>query len=160
MILQANDLEALKMVADWSKWLITIETGSIAVLGAWVTKEPHSHEGPVRLLITVALGSFVISIAAAAFLLVSLPEIAQTLPAPTSIWLTRDSGIGQLVNLEQLGIAESFFFGLGVVCFAASIIAVLWQGRRLADRVSGVAAHPPEHGSAAGSGSTDPAAAG
>jgi hypothetical protein len=56
--LATNDVEALKMVGDWSKWLITTETGSIAVLGGWVTKDPLSHTRAVLLLVTAALGSF------------------------------------------------------------------------------------------------------
>ena len=29
----SNSLEALKLISDWGKWLITIETAAIAVIG-------------------------------------------------------------------------------------------------------------------------------
>jgi len=32
----SSALEALRFISDWAKWLITIETGAIAVIGALV----------------------------------------------------------------------------------------------------------------------------
>ena len=74
---------------------------------------------------------FVLSIAAAAFLLLSLPEIAQKLreDANINIWLTSDSVIGNVfrVNTQTLAITESFFFGTGVLAFAGMVLARMWS---------------------------------
>ncbi len=82
-----------------------------------------------KVLATAAVVSFVISIAAAALLLLSLPEIAQSLRADTNIWLTRDSVLGRVfgMNTQGFGTIESFFFGVGVVSFAALIVATIWS---------------------------------
>jgi hypothetical protein len=71
----------------------------------------------------------VISISAAAILLVSLPEITQMLDGQTNIWLTKDSVIGRVfgANTQTFVSIESFFFGLGVVIIAALIIAAIWS---------------------------------
>jgi hypothetical protein len=71
---------------------------------------------------------FVISIAAAALLLLSLPEIAQTVRPDTNIWLTRDSIIGRVFRMDTqaFAVVESFFFGLGVVLFGALVIVLAW----------------------------------
>jgi hypothetical protein len=45
----SNTFEALKLISDWAKWLVTIKTGAIAVLGAIMT----SSKRPVPLLAKV-----------------------------------------------------------------------------------------------------------
>lgn len=84
---ETNTLEALKLVSDWSKWLISIETGAIAIVGA-----------------VIKVGS------------------------DTNIWLTRDRYVGRLFHMNTQGLAtlESFFFGAGMICFSALIVAFIW----------------------------------
>ena len=124
-----NALEGLKLINDWAKWLITIETGAIAIIGAMVRPEKGALSQPVKVLATGAIISYLISIAAAALLLLSLPEIAQKLSTETNIWMTRDSIIGRVFRTDIQGFAviESFFFGLGIVLLSAMIIAVAWS---------------------------------
>jgi hypothetical protein len=125
----SNTLEALRLISDWAKWLITIETGAIAIIGTMVKLDKGTVPDITRILATATTICFVISIAAAALLLLSLPEIAQTLRPDTNIWLTRDSIIGRVFRLNTQGFAvlESFFFGLGVVIFSALIVAMMWS---------------------------------
>ena len=108
--------------------MITIETAAIAVIAAGLKTSEVAKRQLGKLLTTGAIICFVISIAAAALLLLSVPEIAQTLQPDTNIWLTRDSAIGRVFGMDTQGFAivESFFFGLGVVLFAALVIALAW----------------------------------
>jgi hypothetical protein len=37
----SNSLEAIRLISDWGKWLVTIETASIAIVGTFfTTNEP------------------------------------------------------------------------------------------------------------------------
>ena len=125
----SNALEGLRLISDWAKWLITIETAAIAIIGVAFKQEGIRPPFVSKVLATVAIVAFVISIAAAALLLLSLPEIAQRLQADTNIWMTRDSVLGRVfgMNTQDFGTIESFFFGVGVVTFAALIVATTWS---------------------------------
>jgi hypothetical protein len=124
----SNAMDALKLISDWAKWLITVETAAIGLIGAYLKDNPAVLPKTVKLISTIAVGSFVVSIAAAALLLLSLPEIAQQLDANTNIWLTSDSIIGRVLgaNTQAFALIESFFFGLGVVLIAALIMLAIW----------------------------------
>lgn len=122
-------LEALRLIADWAKWLITIETGAIAIIGAVIKVETATSSESVRVFATGAIVSFVISIAAAATLLLTLPDIAQNLQPGVNVWLTSDTVVGRVfhLNTQDIALLESFFFGLGILCFAALIVVVTWS---------------------------------
>jgi hypothetical protein len=125
----SNALEGLKMISDAAKWLITVETAAIGLIGAYLKPTTAPSPAIAKVLLTSAVGCFVISISAAAILLVSLPEIIQMLDGQTNIWLTKDSVIGRVfgANTQTFVSIESFFFGLGVVVVAALIIAAIWS---------------------------------
>ena len=99
-----NSLEAIKLINDWGKWLVAIETVAITVIGALFTTDRSAPE-LAKVFGTLAIGSFLLSIAAAALLLLTLPEIAQNLRADQNIWLTRDSIVGGLLRLNTQGFA-------------------------------------------------------
>ncbi len=124
-----NALEALKFISDWAKWLVTLETASIALIGSLFTSDTITLANLSNIFGTSAIVCFIISIAAAATLLFTLPEIAQYLRDDTNIWMTRDSVAGHLFHLttQTLAIVESFFFGLGMIFSAALIITVIWS---------------------------------
>ena len=122
-------IEALKMVGDWAKWLVTIETFAIAILGTLFTTDKVSVNRRVRLFGTTAIVCFVASICFAAMLLLTLPEIAQTLRPGLNIWFTEDSVAGSLLGLNTQGFAliESILFGFGILFSAATIITIIWS---------------------------------
>jgi uncharacterized membrane protein YedE/YeeE len=124
-----NALEALKFISDWAKWLITIETASIAIIGSLFTSDKITMNVLANILGTFAIVCFLLSIIAAAILLLTLPEIAQFLRDDTNIWLTRDNIAGNFfkLNTQTLAIIESFFFGLGMVLSSALIITAIWS---------------------------------
>lgn len=126
---KSSALEGLKLIADWAKWLITVETAAIAVIGAYLKANPILLPSIVKVASTAAVCSFVVSMAAAALLLLSLPEVAQRLDGNTNIWLTSDSIISRVfgANIQAFATIESFFFGLGVVLMAALVISAIWS---------------------------------
>ena len=81
-------MEAIKLLNDWSKWIVTLETGAIAGILAWLKplSGPAGHLQPwdwkmlPTLLLAFAAICFAISIYYAAQLLFSLPDIAEQLP--------------------------------------------------------------------------------
>jgi hypothetical protein len=125
----SNGLEAIRLISDWGKWLVTIETAAIAIIGAFFTTNQPPLPGLAKVLGTLAVGSFLVSIAAAAILLLTLPEITQNLRADRNIWLTRDSVAGKLVRMNTQGFAlvESIFFGFGLILLVAMIVTAIWS---------------------------------
>ena len=79
-------MEALKLLNDWSKWIVTLETGAIAGILAWLKSTSVSADGSVghlrlwECILAFAVICFAISIYYAAQLLFSLPDIAEQLP--------------------------------------------------------------------------------
>ena len=124
----ARSFEAIKLVSDWAKWLVTIETAIITIIGAFfATDQPMQMEAKV--IGTLAIGSFTVSIIAAAILLLTLPEIAQNLRPDQNIWLTRDSVAGRLLrmNTQAIALIESIFFGFGLLLVVAMIMITIWS---------------------------------
>jgi hypothetical protein len=109
----------LKLVSDWAKWLITIESGAIAVIGGLIKLGQPSPTYWEAVFATLAIVCFLVSIATAALLLLSLPEIAQKFDPDENIWLASDSVIGPVLHMGIQGFAtfESLFFGVGLVSF-------------------------------------------
>jgi hypothetical protein len=144
MINDANLHYAISLLSDWAKWLITIETGVIAILGTLIRSLPaesrskttkkkwYSLEKVAIALATAAVFFFLLSIAAAAFLLLSLPEVALTIQPGENLWLARDMVIGYVLNfnIQSLAILESAGFGLGMLCFSSLIILSFWSKPR------------------------------
>jgi len=122
-------LEALRMVSDWAKWLVTIETFAIAILGTLFTTDKVSVDKRARLFGSAAIVSFVASICFAAMLLLTLPEIAQTIRPGMNIWLAEDSVAGGLfgINTQGFALIESILFGFGILFSAATILTVIWS---------------------------------
>jgi hypothetical protein len=122
-------LEALKLLADWSKWCVLIQTGAIAAIGAFVKPELLGRMdcGPRGFLIaTIAMFSF--SIICASGLLLSVPATAQRLPPPYPNDVfhmgtyegTRGIRVWVVVHLQ------TWTFLAGLVCFAIAVSMVCW----------------------------------
>jgi hypothetical protein len=125
----SNSLEAIKLISDWAKWLITIETASSAIIGAYFAKGHAPKNYSTEMFATLAIGSFLVSIAAAAILLLTLPEITQDLQPNQNIWLTRDSVVGKVLhmNTQSLALIESYFFGIGLILATLMIMKTIWS---------------------------------
>ena len=102
---ESNALEGLRLANDWSKWLITIETGAIAIIGSAIRVENGVLPDLAKVFGTASIVSFLIWIAAAAVLLLTLPENAQMLQPDVNIWMTHDSIAGRLLRMNTQGFA-------------------------------------------------------
>jgi hypothetical protein len=126
--METNALEALKLLADWSKWLASTQTVVISLIGVasasgrGVALTVH---GPVWLVL--ALTAFLISLLAAAFLLYALPGIAQRLPPPPNcdiLSMGTYRGVG--IKVVVFSTIQFAGFGLGVIFLAIwAIVQVL-----------------------------------
>ena len=80
-----RSLDAIKLMNDWCKWLVTVQTAAIAALG-FLSRNADLDQltttwGKVAILSGVASTIlFVASIALASYLLLYLPSIAEELP--------------------------------------------------------------------------------
>lgn len=77
---KAEQKEALKVLADWTKWLVTLETGSIgaALAFAKASTEARDWFGPASAMLGIA--SLCYSIYWAVYLVYGIPEIIEQLP--------------------------------------------------------------------------------
>jgi len=125
----SSSLEAARLISDWGKWIVAIETAAIAIIGALFNSGREPVTDLAKVFGTLAIGCFLISIAAAALLLLTLPEIAQRLRPDENIWLTRDSVAGRLLgmNTQAFALVESFFFGCGLIALVGLILVVIWS---------------------------------
>lgn len=132
MINDANIQYSMSLLSDWAKWLITIETAAIAIVGTLIRSQQNESSRLTRVLATSTIAFFLLSIAAAALLLLSLPEIALTIQPGTNIWFAKDIIIGDVfgMNIQSLAILESMGFGIGMVCYASLITASIWSKQK------------------------------
>ena len=124
-----NDLEAIKLLADWSKWLVLVQTGAISVSGAlW---KPEVVEGASilsKILMTTTMLCFAFSILAASYLLKSLPATAQRLPPPEGqdIYLMGTYEGTKGIPLYRVANAETYSFVAGFIFFTLTVISFMW----------------------------------
>jgi hypothetical protein len=124
---ETKALESLKLISDWAKWLTTIETGVIALIGSFFTSDKVKGSFIEKSFGILSISCFIISIIAAAMLLWTLPEIAQRLRADTNIWMTEDSVARRLFRLNTQGFAVvmTLFFILGLLFLTALIFSII-----------------------------------
>jgi hypothetical protein len=119
--------EAVKLIADWAKWLITIETAVTVAVGVLFTSGDGISRAS-KIFGTVAVSSFLVSVVAAAMLLLTLPDIVQHLEPDEDVWLTSDSVAGPLLrlNTQILAATEAVFFGIGLIAVTAMVVTLIW----------------------------------
>jgi hypothetical protein len=125
-----NSLDALKLLADWSKWCVLIETGVIAAIGAFLQPEllGKATSGP-RGFLTATIVLFGLSIICAAGLLLSIPATAQRLPPPhpKDVFLMGTFEGTRGVRVSIAVHVQTWTFIAGLVCFAIAVIMLCWQ---------------------------------
>ncbi len=123
-----NDyMEATKLVNDWSKWMVTIETASIIVIGGFVKDLKPIDDLNIKFLIVLSISSFMVSIVAATSLLIALPGAAQRFPPPSGTDLGDMSSPRSYfqISIRHWGSIQQIFFLLGLLSFGCLIIYIL-----------------------------------
>jgi hypothetical protein len=127
MAASPDQTEGLKLISEWCKWLITVETAAVGVVGA-LAKDSNGIRSShwARWGYGFAVASFVCSIVVAAAILSNVPTSVQDMKPGEKIW---DRWI-YLVNrpICKMHLAGNLLFGLfvlGVASFAAAILALI-----------------------------------
>ncbi len=124
-----NETKAIELLADWSKWVIVIETATLSAIGAfWKPEVIKSIHYLSKFLMACGVVFFAFSIVSAAIILKSLPATIQRLPR------TDDKDIFHMGTYEgtkgwplyRLANFETYGFVCGLLCFSSAIaISVL-----------------------------------
>lgn len=116
-------VEAVKLLSDYAKWLVTIETTAVAGLSyILAVNDPFAH-GFIRGLACGAVVAFIMSILAVTALLRTLPTIMQDVKPGHSIWKTQDkSGMGFRFGTSTLAALGSTCFVIGVLLVGVTVI--------------------------------------
>jgi hypothetical protein len=124
---QANEflLEGTKLLKEWSIWMVTVESGTIALIGSGYLKEGKL----LPIWCQVLVVCFGISIAVAAHLLSGLPWIVLNLDKPgfenfhqapiTSGWPLKH------VKIWHIAVRQHLFFGGGLLALILGILGLL-----------------------------------
>ena len=127
-----QQMEAIKLLADWSKWLVTVETAGAVALFSLVNLRPGHFVTlwgfPVVPAITViAVMFFAYSAHNAAKVLVSLPDITQNLHGK---WRTEDDIYemkdADMKKLRLYVIPQFKYFKIGLFFVLLAALAMLW----------------------------------
>jgi hypothetical protein len=126
-----NDLEAIKLLGDWSQWLVAVETTSITIIAAlWKMEGLGKLHWSSRVSLTLMLFFFFISITAAVTIRLCIPAIVRKLPAPPGKDVYH-MGSWEGVKGRPLYFyvqAQSWCFIVGLICFAFALVYGLWLG--------------------------------
>jgi hypothetical protein len=77
-----NQLDALKLLKDWSGWLVSVQTGVLALLALWGKDKAVVPDATARWVFLF----FGLSIVFATFVLGGLPSITQRVTAHANIY--------------------------------------------------------------------------
>jgi hypothetical protein len=83
-VVKRQQMEAIRLLNDWSKWIVTLETAAIAGILTWLKPSSANQVRGWMMVPDILLASsavcFAVSIYYAAQLLFSLPDIVEQLP--------------------------------------------------------------------------------
>ena len=123
---ESRAVEAVKLLSDYAKWLVTVETTAVAAVGYVLTITDPFTRGFTRILACAAVASFAISILFVTALLRTLPTVMQEIKPGQSIWKTHDkTGMGFSFDTPALATLGSIFFAGGVLLISVTIIEKL-----------------------------------
>lgn len=128
--MEKNDADAVKLLAEWSKWLASLQTGVITLLGVVVASEKvnissNAHPG----LLVAGVICFVVSLLSASFLLFALPGVLQRLPPPPNKdFFAMGTFNGGGIRVVVFAVVEFVGFGLGIVLMAIWAISQTTKG--------------------------------
>lgn len=119
--------DGLKLIGDWCKWLITVETAAIAAIGAFTKFSEGSHIF-VQIPFTVAITSFVVSMLFAAGLLSAIPTAVTDMNDGDRIWdrLIYGRTTKGVMPFSVAAFCLFALFTLGVAAFGLAVIVLAW----------------------------------
>ena len=118
--------EAIKLIGDWAKWIVAVETGAIAAIGIFGKGAQNrvSHVAYVG-----SVGCFALSIMLASMVLLSLPAAVQDIDPHEKVW-DRVCAIGPFQPSLRIVVGGQFLlFVVGIGAFAVGVIGSLLSAR-------------------------------
>jgi len=128
-LLKRQQMEAIKLLNDWSKWIVTLETAAIAGIFTWLKPSlaghPRGLEMVPNVLLVLAAVCFAISIYYAAQLLFSLPDIVEQLPDADQESINEMTGNYMGAGVLEYEKRQWYLFVCGLALVIAGAIAML-----------------------------------
>jgi hypothetical protein len=121
-------VEGLKLINDWCKWVVTVETFVIGLIGTFFSAKGATATVVDRALASAAVICFLVSIVGASMLLATLPEIIQSASASENIWMTKDSVAYRLFGFttQTFAVIIALSFGGGLALSSSVVVSVIW----------------------------------
>lgn len=117
----ADRIESLKALADWSKWLVSIDV-FLAAASLYLDLRDGQVSSAAMPAIKLAGTSFILSVIAAGVLLGAIPAaIEQAKSISSSVYAFRQHGI---IKLWTLAMLEHVLFIVGLLF----LLPLLWRG--------------------------------
>lgn len=111
--------EAIKAVADWSNWLVTIATGTL-VLGTSSIKDGSLVGGPGKTLAFASLVLLTVSVAAACMIVLAVPAMLQRAKEDDDVFeLGTFNGVG--IKLGVIVVVQNGAFWLAFAAYVAAV---------------------------------------
>lgn len=122
-----DQIDALKLMGEWCKWLVTIETAAIAGIGAFLKLDAGQVlTNGFRYSCATAVISFVVSIVLSAWLMVCLPTSIQDIQPGEKIWDRPAIVLWLHVPFWVVAYVQFGAFIVGIVAFAVGAAGRLW----------------------------------
>jgi hypothetical protein len=116
-----KDFESLKLLKDWSIWMIGVETAILGFLGVM----KHTGWEMNSFLFALTLCVFGGSILCAAWVLSSIPSVTRRLDERleySRYKLYDYNWLPAWITLDRVAIAQHVLFGVGIILFVVLII--------------------------------------
>jgi hypothetical protein len=116
-----NQADGLKQIAEWSRWLVTVETGAIALIGIYY-KIGTPIDKTIFWLLSIAIFCLFISIISAALLIISIPAAFQDIKQFEKVLERQTTFPFFNFQLYKLVLVQFVFFVFGVLCLCIAVI--------------------------------------
>ena len=119
-----NDLKAIELLSDWTKWIVTVEAALIGFMSYFAKDGLQSFAYWPKVLVAAAFILFTVSIITASLLLQSLPATAQRLPPPPGkdIYHMGTFEGTRGIRVYVCVTIQSSAFVIGVACISAALV--------------------------------------
>jgi len=116
-----NQTDGLKQIAEWSRWLVTVETAAIALIGIYY-KIGTPINKTIFWVLTIAIVCLFVSIISAALLIISIPAAFQDIRDDEKVLERQTTFPVFNFPLYKLIIVQFLFFLFGVLCLCVGVI--------------------------------------
>jgi hypothetical protein len=118
---QKKMIESLKLLKDWSVWMVTVQAGLLSFIGVAKTHEFFVFSG---VLVAASL-FFAVSIVLAAWVLSSIPSVVRRLDNIRKFEdykIYEYDWIPNWVTLDRTAILQHVFFVAGIILFFCAMV--------------------------------------